>query len=328
MPPDPHSSNDAPVFVGIDVHKIFTMGADAQDGAYRKITEKRVNLTPDCLACFLKQALRVARLAAPDDRGLHVAVVQDWAAAIAGLDEEGLTQPPTALAARLYPRAYAMAGVEDPYAEAKARANSRVLDMLPQLEAVVRGAQDPLRAALNLSIHGNFIDLGVPGAFDWEAALDLDEAQRWSTPAHARFAAAVEKQPRVLILGDNAGEIAMDTLLVRVLVERGCAVVYAVRGGPIINDATRADATAVGMERFCTVVDTGATAPGVLLDRVGEEFRTAFAAAELVLSKGQGNFESLHGQAPGAFYAFKAKCEVVSRLLGMELGDSVFVCDA
>lgn len=267
----------------------------------------------------------MARMVAPEEKELHVAVLQDWAAAIAGLDERGLAQPPTALATELYPKAYKMLGVEDPYREKKALANARVLERLPELEKEVRAADNPLRAALNLAIHGNFIDLGAPGQYDWERELDMEELRGWSTDAHQEFEDKAAQGGRALIFGDNAGEIGLDKLLVLLLRERGLEVDYVVRGAPIINDATREDARAVGLDKLCRILDTGSPAPGVLLNQAGPELRLALAEADLVLSKGQGNFESLYGTLPGAFYAFKAKCEVVTRLLGVDLGASMFV---
>jgi uncharacterized protein with ATP-grasp and redox domains len=264
-------------------------------------------------------------MAAPEEKDLHLAVLRDWAGAIAGLDEQGLAQPPTALACELYPKAYKLLGVEDPYREKKALANARVLERLPELEKEVRSSENPLRVALNLAIHGNFIDLGAPGQFDWEHELDVEELRSWSVEAHGEFEDKVAQGGRALVFGDNAGEIALDRLLVQLLRERGLEVDYVVRGVPIINDATREDARAVGLDKLCRILDTGAGAPGVLLDRAGPELRLALAEADLVLSKGQGNFESLHGRLPGAFYAFKAKCEVVTKLLGVELGASMFV---
>jgi damage-control phosphatase, subfamily I len=122
------------------------------------------------------------------------------------------------------------------------------------------------------------------------------------------------------VVGDNAGEIVFDRLLLETI---GKPAVYAVRGGPAINDALREDASDVGMDRVADIVDTGAGAPGVIFARTPEAFRRRMREADLVISKGQGNFESLESLDRPVFYLLKAKCRVVAEHLGVELGGLV-----
>jgi uncharacterized protein with ATP-grasp and redox domains len=127
-----------------------------------------------------------------------------------------------------------------------------------------------------------------------------------------------------MILGDNAGEIGMDTLLVKQLQNLGAEVTYVVRGAPILNDATLEDARFVGMDRLCRVISSGADSPGTVLSRCHSDFLEELYAAPIVISKGQGNFEALHGRLSGAFFALKVKCPVVARLTGFPVRTSVF----
>lgn len=116
----------------------------------------------------------------------------------------------------------------------------------------------------------------------------------------------------------------MDTLLVRQLQGLGADVIYAVRGAPILNDATLEDARFVGMDRLCRVIPSGADSPGTILSRCSKDFLDQLYVSQIVISKGQGNFESLYGHIPGVFFAFKVKCPVVSRLTGFPVRTSVF----
>ncbi|MFW5735032.1 MAG: damage-control phosphatase ARMT1 family protein, partial [Oceanidesulfovibrio sp.] len=161
--------------------------------------------------------------------------------------------------------------------------------------------------------------------FDWETALEAEREAVWGEEAYPVFRERVRPGARVLIMGDNAGEIGLDTLLVKVLSERGAEVTYAVRDKPVLNDATMADAERVGMTRLCRVVSSGSDAPGAVLDRLNPATRKLMGESHVLLSKGQGNFESLEGRVANVFFALKAKCRVVARALDVEQGASVFV---
>ena len=278
----------------------------------------------DCLPCFLRQMVQGARLAAPGREDLHQAVARESAAFLSRAD---LDRSPPDLAGELYARITAITGNPDPFQEQKRAANARVKELLPELGAMVAaGRTSPggaLRAALHLAIIGNYIDAGVARVYDWERAL-TEEPEAVSGEAFDRFLAAVSGSARVLILGDNAGEIGLDRLLVQELLHLGCDVAYAVRGGPILNDATLEDAREMGLEGMCRVVSSGLVAPGTIVERVSAELRTELELADLVLSKGQGNFESLHGRRSGVYYAFKVKCDTVAKYLDAALGASVF----
>jgi uncharacterized protein with ATP-grasp and redox domains len=122
---------------------------------------------------------------------------------------------------------------------------------------------------------------------------------------------------------DNAGEIVFDRLLIEELA--GHDVTACVRGGPVINDATLADAEQVGLPDLCRVITTGSDAVGVEWDEASDDLKRAFAAADLVIAKGQANFETLSGRPETIYFILKAKCDCVARELGVRLGDVVIV---
>ncbi len=280
-----------------------------------------MNAFLECLPCFLRQALNAARRSAPDDEDLSRRAVRAWTARLAELNWD---QPTPALAAELYGLMARLTDCPDPFAAHKRRANERVKALLPHLESLVFKADDPLQAALELSITGNYIDAGVGQERDWEAALVGETGQSLEGGDYERFQKTVEERRDVLIVGDNAGEIGLDTLLVRALKARGVEVTYAVRPAPILNDATLEDAREVGLIDLCPVITTGARAPGAVLALCSEEFLDHLRGAGVILSKGQGNFEALRDEWPGIFYAFKVKCPVVADFLGVEEGRSIF----
>ena len=277
----------------------------------------------ECMPCFKRMAVREARLACPDDPALQEEIVARWEALLPRLD---MDVPPPAIARRLSELVREVAGCGDLYVDDKAEANAFVLGLLPGLAERVEAERtdgDPLALALELAVIGNYIDRGVELEFDLEKEL-AEVAGSLAPDVLDAFRERLEGGASVLILGDNTGEIVLDTLLVRELTRIGCDVTYAVRSRPVLNDATLADAEAVGMTALCRVVESGADTPGTVLDRCTPGFLERMRASDVVLSKGQGNFEALDGTWPGAFCAFKVKCRRIARKTGLLFGASAF----
>lgn len=284
-----------------------------------------MNTALECMPCFMKMALREARLACPDDESMHHEIVMAWASRLAGLD---LHVSPPAIARHLAELVRSRTGCDDLYVEDKKLANARVLELLPNIQSRLDREReslngDSLALALEIAIIGNYIDRGVDIDVDWEAELKT-VCGTIDQNVLIEFKQRAVLDANILILGDNTGEIVLDTLLVEELQRIGCNVTYAVRSYPVINDATMADAEAVGMTRLCQVVESGVDTPGTVLDRCSPEFIKHMENADLILSKGQGNFEALEGNWPGIFCAFKVKCKRVAQDAGLSLGCSAF----
>ena len=135
------------------------------------------------------------------------------------------------------------------------------------------------------------------------------------------FFAAAERATDILFLADNAGELVFDRLLIELLPRQKITV--AVKGGPAINDALRADAQVAGLEGLVAVMDTGSDGAGIVLEACSLEFQRRFARADLIIAKGQANFESLDGCGQNIFFLFKGKCPVVARHIGPAVGSLV-----
>ncbi len=142
----------------------------------------------------------------------------------------------------------------------------------------------------------------------------------------AAFRSAVERAGRILYLADNAGELAFDRLLVGQLGPQ--RVTVGVRGGPVLNDATMEDARFVGMVDLVEVIDNGSDAPGTVLADTSPAFREQFAEADLVIAKGQGNYETLSDERAPVWFLFRVKCEVVARRVDRDVGSQVIVRSA
>lgn len=213
---------------------------------------------------------------------------------------------------------------EDAYEELKQSSNDLVLELLPKIHPIVEQAADPLAMAMQFSRTGNFLDFGIltPEVAHkalWDAVEHTPETVM-EPGAYRALLQDLEQAKHLVILGDNAGEIVFDLLLVEQLQKQypDLTVTYCVRGENVMNDATRADAVCVGMDRLCTVIDNGSGISGTELDYIGKELREALDKADVILSKGSGNMESLVGCGLNIYYIFMCKCSRMAKILGCE----------
>ena len=279
----------------------------------------------ECVPCFFQQALRAAGEAELDEAQTRRLVVE-LGQHLESLDFDA---PPPVNGRFLYRRVAELSGRPDPYAEAKRRHTELALGLLPRLRGWVDDAKDALDAAARIAAAGNILDLGAMSSIDDLDAV-LDRALNSNhDPWHiAALAERVQAAEEILVLGDNAGEAVFDRVLLETLrrLRPEARLVFSVRGGPIINDATEADAKAAGVDSAATLISTGSDIPGVVLDEVAPELRAVFDRADLVISKGQGNLETLHPAPREVFFILTVKCRVVREHLGVPRGASVLLC--
>ena len=225
-------------------------------------------------------------------------------------------------------------GNPDPYAERKSLSNKKALEFLPIAESIVNNSlnqKERFRKACLCAIVGNIMEFDIPGhEFDYpklkelvtnaERELVIDEIEKIYDLAR--------EAKEVMYLTDNAGEIVFDTLLVKELKNLGCRVIVAVKGGPVLNDATLADARLVGMDKIAdSVVTTGTDAVGLQPNECSSEFLEIYNKADFVIAKGMGYAETLtelelsvpHG------LLFRTKCNPVARYFGVERNKNVAI---
>lgn len=272
-----------------------------------------------CIECLVRRQFRLAQ--AKQDGEKAYAYMRDVLQAIldapAGVAAPWLTGAFAQAYAKYWPG-------EDVYAQLKQDSNELVLGLLPKLRPMVESAPDPLALALKFARTGNFLDFGIltPEAAHkalWEAVEHTPEAEL-APAVYAAFRRDLDQAKSLLILGDNAGEIAFDTLLVEQLHRTYPAleVTYCVRGQNTLNDATRADAACVGMDKLARIIDNGSAISGTELAYAGPELQEALAASDVILSKGSGNMECMAGCGLNVYYIFMCKCIRMSRILGVE----------
>ena len=281
-----------------------------------------MKMTLDCMSCFVRQTLEAARMVS-DDPAFHETSVRKILKEASTLD---LLMPPPILGQELHRRMRKTSGIADPYYQVKRTFNSLVLKLLPEIREQVQAADDPFAMALRYAIVGNVIDLGVYGRLsekDAHQAIDQTMSEPFFGDIET-FRNEIEKAQRILYLTDNAGEIVFDRLFIEQLpMDR---VTVAVRGKAILNDALMEDAQEVGITDLVEVIDNGSDVPGTHLADCSQNFRDRFEAADVIISKGQGNFETLSdiGDAR-VFFLFKVKCHVVADHCGHPEGTQMLL---
>jgi hypothetical protein len=273
----------------------------------------------DCIPCFARQALEAARLVT-DDPLIHERIMRSFLQEAANVN---LSQCPPAVSRNLHRMLRQLTGVVDPYREVKDRFNRMALDMMPELLMEVENSPDSLYTALRLAISGNVIDLGVKGGIG-EGEVRSAILNTLNESFHGEIEDvrnAISIAQNILYLADNAGEIVFDRLLIeRMPMDR---VTLAVRGAPILNDATRIDAEAAGLCNLVEVIDNGSDAPGTILADCSSNFRRRFDEADLIIAKGQGNFETLSEENANIYFLFKTKCPVIAVHVNLPVGTHV-----
>jgi uncharacterized protein with ATP-grasp and redox domains len=267
----------------------------------------------ECLPCALKQCRKIAGLVGADS-AIEEQMVARLEQVAMGLS---LDEPPSTYTSRILLAAAEFLGTEDPFVEVKQKQNRKAGPLARQADEELEQTDDPLLSALMLAAAGNVIDSGPRHQFRIEDALD---DLRFSRDDSGILIERLAQARRVLYILDNAGEVMFDELVLKRLDRVELTIVG--RSTPILNDVTVAEAEGLGLGQYGRVIGTGSKFLGVDLSTVSDEFLDAYQAADVVIAKGHANFESLVGHGRDAFCVLKAKCELVARPLGVELGES------
>jgi uncharacterized protein with ATP-grasp and redox domains len=273
----------------------------------------------ECLPCFFGQITRTLRYAGVNgERGRDIFRKAEKVIERASLDEV-----PARTTTLIHRMLREETGV-DPYAQVKEAYNRIALDKLPALRCKAAGAADRLEGGVRAAIAGNVIDFGIYESFDLDRSIEESFNLPLFGADYPAFARALDNAHHVLYLCDNAGEIVFDRVLLETLRDRGKNVTAVVKGSPVINDATLADARFAGLPECVTVIDNGNDGIGTLLEACSPRFRDEYRVADLVISKGQANYETLvQERDERIFFLFKVKCPVVAAFLKRENGDIV-----
>ena len=281
-----------------------------------------MKLNLDCIACFQRQALQAVRFIS-DNEELHEKVLRE---VTKNLLESDWNLTPPELAHKVHRIVRGVTNEKDPYKKVKKESNDLVLKMYPALKTKVEESKDPLRTAVRFAIAGNIIDFGPLQEFNLEKAIKEVLKKKFAIDDYEKLKEKLKDAKALLFFTDNSGEIGFDKLLVETFLKarKFAKISFVVKGGPIINDATLEDAAYVGLCDLPNVeflkLSNGEAGTGP--ERNSQEVKRWIRKHDLVISKGQGNYEGLSGN-DGLFFLLMAKCPVISSDLGVEVGDIV-----
>ncbi len=262
----------------------------------------------DCLVCFYKQSLYTARLAinSPEKHHEILRYIGDL------LPQLDLDLSPPENSIRVYNLIAQRSKVLDPFADLKRQSNEQAMRMADEVRHQIAASADPLYTAMLFTIAGNIIDYGSHQEFDLENTLASCLDKPTAVNDYQELSNEISKGGKILYLADNCGELVFDKLLIERLPGE---VTMAVKEGPILNDALLSDAKDCGLDKVCRLISNGTTCPGTPLSQCSPEFQQTFADADLIISKGQGNFETLSQQvdvmAP-LYFLLTIKCPIVA----------------
>jgi len=279
---------------------------------------------PECLPCFAHQALQAIDRSKTDES-------LRWEILIEACKHIATFKPgmkPVEMAEVIYPLVAQKTGVPDPFETVKHETNQHALALYPFFKNLVTESDKPIETAMKLAIIGNNIDFGVP--HNHLINLENETLSMLHEPLAIDdtkdFLNLLPASSSLLLLADNSGEIVLDKLLLETIHNHNpnLKITVAVREIPIINDVTLADVKEVGFPPFISTISSGNKTPGVILGKASKEFLDVYNSADIILSKGQGNYEGLSDEAEArVFFLFRAKCAIIARHVGVGEGSMI-----
>jgi len=267
----------------------------------------------ECYPCFLRQVVIASRLGT-EDESVQRRVMQEVISKLHRLD---FSKTPAHTTTFIHREIRNILG-KDPFSEIKSRYNKIALGLYPRLKGIVRDSKDPLWTASSLAIAGNVIDFGIFSSIDIEGTIKRALDSPIEVDDYEAFRAELQGAENILYLIDNTGEAVFDRILIEELLVLGKNVTAVAKGSPVINDCTTKDALEAGIP--CQIIDNGSDAVGTIIEMTSEGFRERLSTSDIIISKGQGNFETLLGQKENIYFFFQSKCIVVSEILGLSTG--------
>ncbi|MDD5448733.1 MAG: ARMT1-like domain-containing protein [Actinomycetota bacterium] len=273
---------------------------------------------PDCYPCAMRQGVSAAKISGGDVSFQHTCLRE--VAKILSSTSTPVTPPE--VGERIYKTISVLSHNPDLFRAEKKKQNSEAMAILPGLRKMIREARNPLEMAARLAIAGNVVDLGANEDFDLEKSVSEAAQGGVSFEAFEDFAGAISKSGSILYIADNCGEIVFDRLFIETIADSfpKAQITVGVRSKPIINDVTEVEAREVGIDSVARILPTGSEMPGTLLSKTTAEFKELFFGVDLVIAKGQGNWETIESPQREVYFLFKVKCPTVAEMTGVSIG--------
>lgn len=275
-----------------------------------------------CVGCIINQSIKVANAIKAD-----ALLSKQLTSSVESMSKTfSFEQTPPEIAADVYEIMAEIAHKKDLYDEVKELSTKKALTFIPELKERVQNSENKLLTATKIAVAGNVIDLAAEVEFDLHEELENIFHIDFAHNDFAKLKEQLEKAQTILVIGDNVGEHIFDRLFIETLQELypSKEFSYMVRGNPIINDVTMAEAKEAGFDELCNLVDSGVNTPGFTYSRATKESQQLFDNVDLIISKGMGNYECMSpSHRDNICFLLKVKCNVVAASLNRCIGDII-----
>ncbi len=281
-----------------------------------------MNIDKECVECIINQSAKVASAI-----NANKELSSKLTTTVTEMSKDfSFDDAPPEIASYVYEKMAEIANKTDLYDEVKALSTQKALSFVPFVKSKINASNNKLLSATKTAVAGNVIDLAAAVEFDLEEELEKIYGIDFAHDDMEKLEDALKRAKEVLVIGDNVGEHIFDYIFIQTLQNLYPKIEfsYMVRGNPIINDVTMKEALEAGFEKLCNLIDSGVNTPGFTYERASCEAKKLFDEADLVISKGMGNYECMSpSHRKNICFLLKVKCNVVSASLGKTLGDIV-----
>ncbi|MBN2280559.1 MAG: DUF89 family protein [Candidatus Marinimicrobia bacterium] len=267
----------------------------------------------DCIPCFIKQALRVGRISTYDET--KIKEILDHTGML--ISKIPMQASPPEISKIIYDEIRAITKNFDPYKKIKLENIAKAEELIPHMKKIIASDSNPLFEAARMAIAGNVIDFGIYETVNIEQEIMKSIHEELTINDFDIFVNKLKTAKNILYIGDNSAEALFDKLFIEQI---GKPVKFVVRGAPILNDITETEARQIGMNEVAEVISSGTSAPGNVLSDCTSEFLNVLDEADLIISKGQGNYEALSETNYPIFFLLKAKCHVIAEDIDVPVG--------
>ncbi len=274
----------------------------------------------DCIPCFLKQSLEAARMSTEKEE-IHEQLMKEL---LKHLEDINFKKSPPELSREVHRIIRNITNTDDPYKKVKDESNEKIKKLFGKLSGRIKDSEDTLISAIKFAIVGNVIDFGAMNRFNLDEMVENALEREFDDKDYPIFKKELQKSNSILYLADNTGEIFFDKLFLEEIKKRNKKITYVVKQNPIINDALLEDAEFAGIDKIAEIItyDRGQriSTPGVVMKYASDEFKKAYEKSDMIISKGQGNYEGLSDTNRRVFFLLVAKCPLVARDIGSNVG--------
>ncbi|MDD6217150.1 MAG: ARMT1-like domain-containing protein [Roseburia sp.] len=269
-----------------------------------------------CLPCVVNQAIKVADMVGMKEKGNLLRRVFSY---LSKVDYNAITSPE--LIGEIFSIIKEETGNQDPYKETRQKYNKMFLERLPAYEKEIEQSKNPFEEAVKYAIIGNVIDFNPIHELtilDVERHFKRLKGENLEINDAALLRKELETAKTILYLGDNCGEICLDKILLRKIkaMNPKVQIFFATRGAAVVNDSIEEDAYLVGIDEVATVVSNGDSSLGTVLSRTSKEFLQIYEKADVVIAKGQANYECLSTEKKNIYFLLMTKCQAIAKDIG------------